>query len=238
MNLSIIIPVRNEATKITADIKASVEFLLQQGWPGQIIAVNDGSTDNTEAVARQVSAAESIPIEIISYQTPRGKGYALREGVKASTGELVLFTDSGCCVPLENALRGIELIQTDQCAIAHGSRKLPESHIQVSQNRYRRLCSRCFLWFVHAVMKLPLKLTDTQCGFKVYRGHVARQLFSECRTDGFMIDVELILRACKHGWRIHEFPVEWTCDRDSRTNPLRQSWQMVKELRQIKRLMR
>ncbi len=65
------------------------------------------------------------------------------------------------------------------------------------------------------MLRVPRELTDTQCGFKVYRGDVARELYGQCVTDGFLFDIEIILRAIEKGYRIGEFPVEWACDRDS-----------------------
>jgi hypothetical protein len=84
-------------------------------------------------------------------------------------------------------------------------------------------------------MKIPSEFTDTQCGFKIYKGDVARKLYSQCVTDGFMFDVEIIMRAQKQGYRIKEFPVEWTCDRDSRLSPRRSLWKVISELISIKR---
>ncbi|MHC4623307.1 MAG: hypothetical protein ACYS4W_05325, partial [Planctomycetota bacterium] len=78
-------------------------------------------------------------------------------------------------------------------------------------------------------------ITDSQCGFKVYRGDVARKLYGECISDGFMFDVEIILRAQKEGYRIKEFPVEWVCDLDSRLSLTRAPWPVLSELITIKR---
>lgn len=236
MNLSIVIPALNEASKISQDIKASAEFIQKNHWTGEIIVVDDGSTDRTTEMAEQTHVPSPIQVNIIRYANQRGKGYALRQGTKASTGDIVLFADSGCCVPLEDSLRSIELIQSYQCDMAHGSRELPESLIQVTKSRYRRFCSQCFIGLIKQTMKLPQNLTDTQCGFKVYRGNVARQLYGLCETDGFMIDLEVIVRACNLGYRIIEFPIHWSCDADSRTNPLCHSLQIFNELRKIKRL--
>jgi hypothetical protein len=85
-------------------------------------------------------------------------------------------------------------------------------------------------------MKVSSELTDTQCGFKIYRGDVARDLYGQCITDGFMFDLEIIMRAQKRGCRIKEFPIEWTCDRDSRLSPTRSLWRVLQELITIKRM--
>jgi len=146
-----------------------------------------------------------------------------------------MFADSGCCVPYEDTLRGLELIKSEACDIAHGSRKMRGCHIEKAQSLYRRICSKMFHWFVIHDMKIPAEFTDTQCGFKIYRGDVARHLYGECITDGFTFDIEIIMRAQKEGYRIKEFPIDWTCDPDSRLSPTRSSWQVLCELIAIRR---
>jgi len=83
-------------------------------------------------------------------------------------------------------------------------------------------------------MGIPGGLSDTQCGFKIYRGDVARRLYGQCRTEGFMFDIEVLLRALHLGCRVIEFPVEWRCDLDSRLHPTRDGGSAFAELRRIK----
>jgi hypothetical protein len=146
-----------------------------------------------------------------------------------------MFADSGYCVPYDNVLMGLDMLRSGQCEIAHGSRKMPGCHILKSQNLYRRMCSRFFHWLMIHAMNISPAYTDTQCGFKVYQGEVARSLYSQCLTNGFMFDIETIIRAEQRGYRIKEFPVDWTNDRDSRLTPLRSSWRVLRELIAIKR---
>jgi dolichyl-phosphate beta-glucosyltransferase len=149
-----------------------------------------------------------------------------------------MFADSGCCVPYENMLRGLDMLKSGGCDIAHGSRKLEQTRIIRDQGLYRHVCSKLFHWFVILFMRVPAELTDTQCGFKVYKGDVARELYGECITDGFAFDVEIILRALREGYRIKEFALEWSCDRDSRLSPGRSVWRILGELLAIRRALR
>jgi len=238
MDISVVIPAFGESRKIGGDIRAAAEFLASNHFKGQIIVVDDGSKDGTSEVARSVGSGfeEGIEVEVIRYSEHRGKGYAVRTGISKSKGEYVLLADSGCCVPYDRVLTGLELIKTSRCDIAHGSRRLADSRIIKPQSLYRRFCARLFQWFIKFVMKVNSGITDSQCGFKVYRGDVARDLYSRCITDGFIFDVEIILMAQKQGYRIEEFPIEWTCDRDSRLSPSRSLWRIVCELVKIKRL--
>ena len=237
MDLSIVIPAFEESKKIARDVEAAAAFLEGNHFTGQIIVVDDGSKDNTAEAARSVEISPDIELKVIRYQRHRGKGYAVRRGMKDTGGQYVMFADSGCCVPYEDTLRGLELLKSGACDIAHGSRKMRGCHIEKAQSLYRRICSRAFHWFVIHDMKIPAEFTDTQCGFKIYKGDVARQLYGRCITDGFAFDIEIIMRAQKCGYRIKEFPIDWTCDRDSRLSPTRSSWRVLSELMTIMRVM-
>ena len=237
MDLSIVIPAFNESRKIGADIKAASVFLQDSHLSGQIIVVDDGSSDGTAEAAKTVGTdlPAEVKLEVIHSNKHHGKGYVVRRGVAASSGEYVMFADSGNCVPYSNVFKGLKLLKDDVCDIAHGSRKMKDSRIERAQSLYRRICSRFFHWFAIWFMKMPAEFTDTQCGFKIYKGEVARKLYRQCISDGFLFDVEIIMRAARQGYRIKEFPIEWRCDRDSRLLPARSLVSLVSEVTNIKR---
>ena len=144
MNLSIIIPVFEEQRKIARDIPAAAEFLTGNRLAGEIIVVDDGSGDATAAVAGSVKMTPGAKLKVIRYEQNQGKGCAVRTGVLASQGDDVMFADSGLCVPYQNALRGLSLIKSGACEIAHGSRRLNASTIIRPQAWQRRLSARLF----------------------------------------------------------------------------------------------
>jgi len=238
MNLSIIIPAFAEQNKIARDIWAAANFWRENNLTGEIIVVDDGSNDATATVARAVAIPPPVKIEVIHYDDHKGKGFAVRTGIMASSGDYAMFADSGLCVPYQNVLRGLRLIQSGVCEIAHGSRRLEASMILKPPTWQRRLSAKLFRGLARHWMKIPPQLTDTQCGFKIYRGDVARELYGECRTDGFMFDIEIILRAIRQGYRIQEFPITWTCDRDSRLSLTRSPQRIFSELKMIKRVLK
>jgi len=236
MDISVVIPAFEESRKIAADVEAAAKFLQGNGLTGEIIVVDDGSRDGTSSAAGKVEIPSAISLRVIRYDEHRGKGCAVRSGMVETSGEYVMFADSGCCVPYGNVLVGLELVKSGACDIAHASRKLAPSRIVRPQSLYRRICARIFRVTIGILMGIDRELTDTQCGFKIYRGEIARQLYSQCITDGFMFDVEIIMRAQWQGCVIKEFPVEWTCDRDSRLSPSRTWRQVLRELMAIKRI--
>lgn len=233
--LSIVIPAYNEAHKIARDIAAASDFLLQQQLTGEIIVSDDGSHDETAATAQSTSVPPPLALKVITQDRNRGKGAAVCAGMAASSGQFVMFADSGVCIPYEQAMRGLLLLRAEKCEIAHASRKRGDSIITNPQPLYRRILSRVFRSAVDAVLGLPYRLTDTQCGFKMYKGDLARALYAQCRTEGFLFDLEIILRARKAGARICEFPVTWSCDPDSRLRPGKTAIRTIAELRSIKK---
>ncbi|HSI36289.1 MAG TPA: glycosyltransferase [Tepidisphaeraceae bacterium] len=233
--LSIVIPAYNEAHKIAKDVAAAAQFLIEQRMSGEVIVSDDGSRDGTADVARATAVPAGVELHVIAAERNRGKGAAVRAGMTAARGTFVMFADSGVCIPYEQALRGLALLKAGKCEVAHASRKRQDSVIINPQPFHRRVFSRVFRVAANWVLRLPHGLTDTQCGFKMYAGDVARAVYGELRTDGFLFDLETILRAIRRGYRIAEFPVTWSCDPDTRLHAGRTAVRTVAELRAIKR---
>jgi len=237
MEVSIIIPAFNESKKIARDIEAASSFLIHKNLKGEIIIIDDGSDDNTHEVAKAVNIPKEIELHVVRYDKHKGKGFAVRTGITLSKGKNVMFADSGNCVPYRYISIGLNMLKNGTCDIAHGSRKLAESEIHEPQVWYRRVSSMIFRWLIILYLRVPSEFKDTQCGFKIYKGDTARKLYNDCISDGFMFDVETILRALKQGLLIKEFPIEWTADRDSRLSRALSFTGMITELKNIKRAM-
>jgi len=178
MDLSIVIPVYNEELKIRHDITAASDFLSGYRMTGEIIVVDDGSTDQTSEVASNTAEDEGVSLKIIAYKGHAGKGKAVKAGIMEASSDLIMFIDSGNCVPYENLSRGIDLLKNGECEIAHGSRFLTESLITRQRKQYRKLVSFLFRKYIHILSRIPKNLTDTQCGLKIYRKEIAHELYA------------------------------------------------------------
>jgi dolichyl-phosphate beta-glucosyltransferase len=232
MDVSIVIPAFKEAHKIEPDIAAADAFLRTRANGGEIILVDDGSPDGTADAALALQTRYPA-LQVVRYAPNRGKGYAIAQGVARAKGDVVMFADAGLCVPYDIAALGLTMLQLDMCDIAHGSRRMRGSILR-AQPLYRRAGSRAYKFVVHAFMGIPGYISDTQCGFKLYRRDVAQKLFSQLLTDGFMFDVEIIMRALRERYRILEFPVLWSNDADTRYDPVKGTIRNFGELARIR----
>ncbi len=232
--LSLIIPAYNEAARIAPTVERVLDYLRAHYPAFELLVVDDGSRDGTAAVVARAIAAEPRA-RLIAYQPNRGKGYALRQGVQASAGDWVAFTDADLSTPIEELPRALEHLQTAHIVI--GSRGLRAAQIRVRPPLYRRLASRIFDLIKHLLVGL-WAYKDTQCGFKAYRGELARQLYARGQIDRFMFDVEILHLAERAGLRIHEMPVQWADAPGSKVRFWAGLYQMLRDLWRIRRIHR
>ncbi len=234
--LSIVIPAFNEENKIKKDVEEAAFFLKEHCTKGEVIVVDDGSRDNTSAAASKAQTSPSVEVKVIRLEKNKGKGFAVKTGILASKGEIVIFADSGTCIPYRNALPPIKKIKAGEVDIALASRYAKGTVIRRKRPLPRRILSRLFHWAAVLIAGLPKKITDSQCGFKIYNGDTARELYSQCGLHGFLFDLEILIRALRQGYSITEFPVEWTCDLDSRLRPASEAREVLRDLFKVRKI--
>jgi len=229
--ISIVIAGYNEEKRIKPSLFKVKEYLTTQGMNYEIIVVDDGSTDYTSQIVTDLMP--HIPhLKVICYETNRGKGYALRQGVLASKGEVVLLTDADLSTPIEELSLLLPLISDNKCDIAIGSRALALSEIIKKQPWWRQGMGKLF----NKIVKILIvdDFSDTQCGFKIFSGDIVRGLFKEARINRFAYDVEILALAKKKSYRILEVPIRWINSPESKVNPIRDSLQMLFDLLRIR----
>ena len=234
MQLSIIIPVFNEAKKIRSDLISLRDFLIINNYQSEIIISDDGSTDETAEISKKISFNSQVALIILKGEKHYGKGHAVRKGIIKSKGKIVLYIDSGDTISMDNIMKGINMIQNKGYKIVLGSRHLPNSIIRKNLVWYRRLTSILFKVYSKTLFPSLFPFSDTQCGFKIFDGRVARDLFSKGQIDGFLFDIEIIRHAKKKKISINEMPIEWTCDRDSRLYSIPTIWEIFRDSLKLK----
>lgn len=202
--LSLVIPVYNYESKLYSNLNSVVEELKKKQFSFEVILVNDGSTDRTEAVIKKISEIRP-EIKPISYNRNRGKGYAVRKGILAATGRIIFFTDVDLPYGLEPIFKGLELIDKQGFDIVLGSRDLPESKGISFYNWKRKIFGKIFSLLANFI--LSLGISDTQCGLKGFKREVAKTIFSQLTRNDFSFDVEVLYLARKKRFNIKLIPV-------------------------------
>lgn len=231
MQLSVVIPAYNEQARLPGTLHQACDY-LHSHLPGQaeVLVVDDGSTDRTAELAAALPTADP-PVRVLRHAPNRGKGYAVRSGLRAAVGEWALVSDADLSTPLTEYARLAAAAGPGIDGVI-GSRALPDSRIERHQPWPRERLGKCFNAFLRAVL-LP-GYRDTQCGFKLFRTAAVRPLLSAARIDGFAWDVEILWLARRAGLRIREVPVHWHNSPASKVAPLRDGTRMALDVLRLR----
>jgi glycosyltransferase involved in cell wall biosynthesis len=200
-----VVPAYNEAARLPITLPKLAQFCERFGSV-EVLIVDDGSRDSTAAVVQEFAAGHSYA-HLLQNPGNRGKGYSVRHGMRKAQGEWILSTDADLSSPLEEVDKLFAAVEREQAAGAIGSRALDRSLVGVHQAAFREWSGRIFNIIMRAATGLPFR--DTQCGFKLFRKDAAAAIFSRQILDGFGFDVEDLLIARVHGFKMVEVPVRW-----------------------------
>jgi dolichyl-phosphate beta-glucosyltransferase len=230
IRLSIVIPAFNEEGRLPATLARIAAYVAGRPElvPAEVIVVDDGSADGTASVAGRVPVPVGLSFRTVRLGRNRGKGAAVKAGLEASTGAWVLISDADLATPIEE----LGTLMASSAAVVVGSRGVKRELIVRRQPLPRETLGRLFNVGLHVLGLTALR--DTQCGFKLLEGRLARRLAAELRLDGFAFDVELLARARRHGATIAEVPVRWYHVESSRVRPLRHGVQMLRDALRIR----
>lgn len=229
-SISIVVPCFNEGKTIAKNLLAMHAFLSERFSSFEIIAVNDGSSDNTREELER--AQKEISLFIIENEKNSGKGNAVRKGVLASKNELVGFLDADLAIPIESLLFFIPEIEKGN-DIVIASRFVPGIRIKKPVLWYRRHMEKVFR-FLRMLILQEFTIQDTQCGFKLFRRDAAMTLFPLLTIDRFAFDSEIIYLALKKGYSVRELPITLQNPAQSSVRIIRDSWNMALDLLRIR----
>jgi dolichyl-phosphate beta-glucosyltransferase len=224
--LSVVIPAYNEERRLPTTLESVYAYLSGQGRDFEIIVVDDGSLDQTVAVV-ETFAKHHDGVRLLSYSPNQGKGHAVRVGMLAARGDYLLIDDADGSSPISELVRLEEAI-TCGADLAIGSRAKPADDTVVEALAYRKYIGNTFNFIVQSLL---LKgIYDTQCGFKLFRKDVARDIFSVSLIDGFGFDVEVLSIARFRGYKIAEVAISWHNVEGSKVNVFTDSPRMLFEV--------
>ncbi len=227
--VEIVVPVYNEQAALPASIRRLHHFLgdeLPYSW--RIVIANNASTDETARIGRLL-AADLDGVEFLDLGR-KGRGRALRAAWSNSDAQVLAYMDVDLSTDLRALLPLIAPLVSGHSDLAIGTRLARGAH--VVRGPKRELISRSYNAVLHTA--LGARFSDAQCGFKAIRADVAGRLLPEVVDNAWFFDTELLVLAQRDGLRIHEVPVDWVDDPDSRVDVLRTA---VEDLKGVARLL-
>lgn len=230
MKISVCVPMYNESS-IIADTAAKLHRYMTEHFENdfEIVFADDGSRDGSADIVNSLGLSG---VRVVGYEKNQGKGCAVRTGVLASEGDIVMFTDADLAYGMDIIEEAFKILVKGEYPVLVASRAKHKDGYE-GYTPIRKLASRTYI----KVLNLfgGIKISDAQCGFKGFRGDIARRIFSHCQTNNFAFDLEVILIAQKMNLRIYELPAKIINHRESKVNIIKDAFKMLKEISRIKK---
>ncbi|MCY3915606.1 MAG: glycosyltransferase family 2 protein [Chloroflexi bacterium] len=229
--LSIVIPAHNEESRLPPSLAQIDAFLRTKSFESEVIIVENGSEDRTYEVARDCARAYPNVSVIQSPDNLRGKGLAVKQGMLAATGDWRFICDADLSMRIEELAKFLPP-HSDGHDIVIASREAPGA-VRVDEPEYRHIMGRVATFIIKVAAIRDYE--DTQCGFKMFSGKVAEDLFAVQRMNGIGFDVELLFIAKRRGYRVKEMPITWYYDPYSTMRLWDDSMKLLREIWEIRR---
>ena len=230
MKISLCIPMYNEEKVIEKTLDTLSSYMENTFLDNyEIILINDGSKDRCADIVKKY---KNDKIKLIDYSENRGKGYAVRQGVLASSGDVVMFTDCDLAYGCDVIKTFYDEMQEKKADVAVGSRNLDKKGYE-GYSFLRKLVSKAYIKVLCVIG--GLKLSESQCGCKAFSGEMGRKIFSHCEIDRFAFDFEAILIATRAKAKIIEIPVRIIQNSESSMNIVKDSIKMVRDIIKMKK---
>ena len=229
-SISIIYPVYNEEKRLQKTFLDIEKFDQKNRFINkEFIFVNDGSSDKTLIILKK-KYKNNKKVKIINLKKNMGKGFALKKGVQTAKKEWILTTDADCSVSNLQLIKWLKKKYiTNKSFIYFGSRNHPFS--KVKKKFVREIIGIIFKILIYIFYKISI--SDTQCGFKIYKSLIAKKIFKKIITNGYMHDIEICLIARKYNYKIIDLPVTWKHINDSKISFLRDFFKIIFNLIKI-----
>jgi hypothetical protein len=225
VEVSVVFPAYNEVDYIEPAVQKTAQALKELTNSFELIIAEDGSTDGT--AERSEELAQKYPyVKHIHGEKRLGRGTALTNAFKQSSGEVLVYMDLDLATDLKHLKQLVDAITHEGYDFATGSRMMPES--KVERTLRRSLTSKFYNFMVRAI--LGSKLRDHQCGFKAFKREPTLQLLDEITDRHWFWDTEIFVRAARKGYKIKEIPVEWKSGRKTKVNLTKDSYNMGKQV--------
>jgi glycosyltransferase involved in cell wall biosynthesis len=230
LTVDVVIPVLNEAHVLKKSVETLFGFLrssLRYRW--RIVIVDNGSTDGTQNVAKELAA--TYPEVKILRLLQKGRGRALRHAWLRSNADIVCYMDVDLSTKLVHVPELLHAIAHDGYDIGTGSRLMRES--RTTRSLKREIISRIYNILVKVV--LFTRFSDAQCGFKALSRNAVEKIVPQIKDQAWFFDTEMLVLAEKQGYRIKDLPVEWIEDDDSRVKIIQTGWEDIKGVFRLRR---
>lgn len=214
--VSIVIPAYKEERRIANILSAIEAYQKCNNFQIETLVVIDASPDNTKKAALEYQN-RIRNLRIIDNKKHLGKGGVVRQGMLEASGQYILFSDADNATPIGELDKLLPYV--DKFEVIIGSRYCEGGKFVVPQPLYRRIGSRFINLIVRSIT--GLKISDTQCGFKLFEQRVAKKIFTNEITNGFSFDIEVLMIAKHLGYRIKEVGVNWFDNPHSTVNPIK-----------------
>lgn len=208
VELSVILPVYNEADKLAKNVRRLHEYLASTGVKFEIVICNDGSIDDSSRIAKQIS--DELPnVQSIGYKANRGRGYAIKFCATYLRGPFIVYMDVDLpsAIDLRHLDRMVDYLKHDDIVIA--SRFHPEAKIK--RKWHRAIIGIVYRMIVRVVFR-DFPVTDPDVGFKGFRRNVFTEIIKYTDLNGWSWDLQFLVNAYNFGFSIREFPFHWTED--------------------------